>query len=160
LLRLKAGDWRKLAGLDWGQRRDLAEAWLRVIRASVVLRRRGAKTLERVAGSVAATGTVGNGDLDRARALARLVDAAASRSPVRTRCLERSVALSGMLARRGIPAVLRIGVRRTGADLEAHAWVECAGASLDPEHPESEPFEAFPAGFVEGSQKKNNRSFF
>jgi Transglutaminase-like superfamily len=46
--------------------------------------------------------------------------------PGDTRCLARSLVLTRLLARRGIPAKLVIGIR---ADPEflAHAWVECEG---------------------------------
>jgi hypothetical protein len=43
-------------------------------------------------------------------------------------CLTRSLALQGMLRRRGRPAVLRIGVAKpSGEPFEAHAWVEMEG---------------------------------
>jgi len=46
--------------------------------------------------------------------------------PGDTRCLARSLVLTRLLARRGIPAKLVIGARTTPEFL-AHAWVECAG---------------------------------
>ncbi len=45
-------------------------------------------------------------------------------------CLRQSLALQWLLARRGIPAELRIGVRKQTGALEAHAWVECAGQAI------------------------------
>ena len=40
-------------------------------------------------------------------------------------CLEQSLALKQMLARRGVAAALKIGVTRTASDnLGAHAWLE------------------------------------
>jgi Transglutaminase-like superfamily len=47
-------------------------------------------------------------------------------APGDTRCLTRSLVLTQLLARRGIPAKLVIGARAT-PDFLAHAWVECAG---------------------------------
>ncbi len=44
--------------------------------------------------------------------------------PGDTRCLARSLVLTRLLARRGIPAKLVIGVRAAPSFL-AHAWVEC-----------------------------------
>lgn len=43
-------------------------------------------------------------------------------------CLVQSLAAQTMLARRGYPARLRIGVAKDeGGRLKAHAWVECEG---------------------------------
>jgi|RhiMethySRZTD1v2_1073278.scaffolds.fasta_scaffold952793_2 transglutaminase superfamily protein len=49
--------------------------------------------------------------------------------PRETACLQRSVALSWMLRRRGIPADLEIGVRQT--PFESHAWVEVEGKVIN-----------------------------
>jgi hypothetical protein len=40
-------------------------------------------------------------------------------------CLRRSLALHGMLTRRGVPCVLRLGVRKEHQQLSGHAWLEC-----------------------------------
>jgi hypothetical protein len=53
------------------------------------------------------------------------------------RCLTTSLVLSAMLARRGIPATLVIGVRPH--PFGAHAWVEHNGRALLP--PATAPFE-------------------
>ncbi len=53
--------------------------------------------------------------------------------PGDTRCLRRSLVLTRMLARRGIPGRLVIGAR-TSPEFLAHAWVECSGVPvLSPE---------------------------
>ena len=44
-------------------------------------------------------------------------------------CLPRSLTLFVLLRRRGVPATLRIGVKRY--PFGAHAWVECLGEVLD-----------------------------
>lgn len=44
-------------------------------------------------------------------------------------CLPRSLTLYLLLRRRGVPATLRIGVKRY--PFGAHAWVECLGEVLD-----------------------------
>jgi transglutaminase superfamily protein len=62
--------------------------------------------------------------------VARLVDIAARHSPVRVGCLPRALALQWLLRRRGIEADLRLGVRKEGDRLDAHAWVEHAGTPL------------------------------
>lgn len=65
--------------------------------------------------------------LEAAR-LGRLVEAAGRSLPFRARCLQQSIALRRMLARRGIPAIVHLGVARDHADRvrpdeAAHAWV-------------------------------------
>lgn len=51
--------------------------------------------------------------------------------PTDTRCLARSLVLTGLLARRGISSQLVIGVA-PGATFRAHAWVEHAGYPVLP----------------------------
>lgn len=67
---------------------------------------------------------------------ARAVTIAARYGVFRPLCLTRSIALQSMLRRRGIQATVRVGARRKGGRLEAHAWVELEGAVLgdSPEH--------------------------
>ena len=70
--------------------------------------------------------------VERAARLGRAVVRMLSLLPGDTRCLVRSLVLTRLLARRGIPARLVIGARTAPAFL-AHAWVECDGvAVLDP----------------------------
>jgi hypothetical protein len=45
-----------------------------------------------------------------------------------TTCLAEAVACHALLLRHGHAAALRIGIRRGGGGLAAHAWVECNGA--------------------------------
>ncbi len=65
-----------------------------------------------------------------AERVARMVTLAAIHGPVRGTCLSRALLLWRMLVRRGIAAEIRFGVR-AGAAVEAHAWVEQDGRSLD-----------------------------
>jgi len=64
--------------------------------------------------------------------LARIVAIAAAHipSPISS-CLTRSLLLIWMLQQRGISAQLRIGVKFANGILEAHAWVEYAGAPIN-----------------------------
>ncbi len=55
--------------------------------------------------------------------------------PTDSRCLMRSLVLSSLLSRRGIPSRVVIGVR-PGEGFGAHAWVELEGHPLLPPHPE------------------------
>jgi len=67
----------------------------------------------------------------RAATIARAVDRAARRGIFRPKCLVRSMALHHMLERSGIhDSMIRIGVRREGDELLAHAWVEHMGITL------------------------------
>ena len=69
--------------------------------------------------------------LAEAQCVARAVSRAARFGLLRARCLVQAVALSRMLRARGIPgAVVRIGVRRTANEFDAHAWVELNGVAL------------------------------
>lgn len=51
--------------------------------------------------------------------------------PFRATCLRRALVLA-TIVRRHRPA-LRVGVTKTAGAVAAHAWLELAGASLDPE---------------------------
>ncbi len=70
----------------------------------------------------------GRETIDVGRA-ARLVDAVTSCYPNAT-CLKKSLILLRVLRKRGIPAELRLGVRKVDEDFSAHAWIECAGRTL------------------------------
>lgn len=64
--------------------------------------------------------------LVQARRLGRAVGRVLRLLPGDTRCLVRSLVLTRLLSRRGIPSTLVIGTR-TGPEFLAHAWVECHG---------------------------------
>jgi hypothetical protein len=68
---------------------------------------------------------------------ARWINAAARRHYVRGQCLHRSLVLYFWLQRGGLPGELRIGVRKAGGALQAHAWVtlgaHCVSDSDDPD---------------------------
>lgn len=82
------------------------------------------------------TGPFGVPELESARRLGWGVEVAARRGPWPANCLQRSLVLWFLLRRRGLPAELRIGVRRTpdtgtGGPLLFHAWVEQDGVVLN-----------------------------
>ena len=66
------------------------------------------------------------------REAAWAVAAVARRLPG-TLCLARSLALHALLRRSGFGSELRIGVARAQPGIAAHAWVECAGETLEDE---------------------------
>ncbi|MGA2163106.1 MAG: lasso peptide biosynthesis B2 protein [Solirubrobacteraceae bacterium] len=66
------------------------------------------------------------GALEEARSLGWIVVRTLRLIPGDTRCLARSLVLTRLLARRGIPSTLVIGAQ-PAPDFRAHAWVECDG---------------------------------
>jgi hypothetical protein len=70
------------------------------------------------------------GDIQAAHRLARLFHHAAARPPVGGSCIPRSLALARLLRLHGLPARVRVGLRRTGRGLAGHAWVEHHGTVL------------------------------
>jgi hypothetical protein len=74
----------------------------------------------------ASASAAGETTLAEARRLGRAVARTLALVPGDTRCLVRSLVLTRLLARRGIPAKLVIGAR-AAPEFVAHAWVEYAG---------------------------------
>jgi len=62
--------------------------------------------------------------------VARIVEIASRRGIIRAKCLPLSLTLQSLLAGSGVSADLRLGVRKYGGRLEAHAWVEHEGMAL------------------------------
>lgn len=65
------------------------------------------------------------------RTLGYAVNRIGALMPGESRCLMRSLVLTSLLSRRGIPSTLVIGVR-PGTAFAAHAWVEYQGEPLLP----------------------------
>lgn len=111
------------------ERLQLASEVLRAYaRVRWMLRRRGLdQTLAAVREPIARTGPsavpAGMQRLNALR-LGRVVVRTLRRLPGDTRCLTRSLVLTTLLAERGIPSRLVIGVR-PAPDFTAHAWLEC-----------------------------------
>ncbi len=61
----------------------------------------------------------------------RMVRAAEHYFPGQATCLEQSLLLWYLLQNQGIPATVRIGVRKQSEKFEAHAWVEHNGTALN-----------------------------
>lgn len=68
--------------------------------------------------------------LDIAGELHESVRVAARLVPFKAECLPRSIVLQRLLLRRGIPAVVRLGVGKAALQLHSHAWVEIAGQPI------------------------------
>jgi hypothetical protein len=67
----------------------------------------------------------------------RAIRSAELHGPATPNCLERSMVLWWLLRREGIRGELHIGARKSGTQLEAHAWVELVGQVLN-DHAEVE----------------------
>ena len=61
--------------------------------------------------------------------------AAVGRLPYSASCLDRSVYLWAVLHVRGVEGHIRLGIERTAAGIEGHAWVEVDGRPVN-ERPE------------------------
>jgi len=75
----------------------------------------------------------------------RVVKAAGHYGLVHPNCLEESLVLWYFLRLQNVPAALRIGVRKSQGQFEAHAWVEYLGTALNQgewTHPHYAAFEA------------------
>ncbi|HKW76708.1 MAG TPA: lasso peptide biosynthesis B2 protein [Terriglobales bacterium] len=62
---------------------------------------------------------------------AHMVNAADRHGLTHPSCLVKSLTLWWLLGRRGITSQLRVGIRKEGGKLEAHAWVEREGMALN-----------------------------
>lgn len=77
------------------------------------------------------------------QATARMVRVAARRGLTRAKCLEQSLVLRWLLLRQGIDARIFFGARKKAEQMQAHAWVEVDGISLDEDHDIHRPFSPF-----------------
>lgn len=57
--------------------------------------------------------------------IGRVVERVARLAPFRARCLQQAIAVRRMLARRGVPATVHLGIPPEGG--AAHAWVTTGG---------------------------------
>jgi hypothetical protein len=79
----------------------------------------------------------------RAAQTAHIVNLADRHGLVHPSCLAKSLALWWLLWREGIPADLRIGIRKENKKFEAHAWVERDGSALNEPEEHHRHFTAF-----------------
>lgn len=123
----------RVGRLSWGECRLFLAAYLRLTRICLALRVVGFKPVfdraERAGPGVPCP--PGADSLQRARLRARWLASAARRQLLPAHCLAQSLALHHWLRAEGVPSVLRIGVRKDGARLAAHAWVELGGVVVN-----------------------------
>lgn len=123
---------RKWRDLGWDERAGLAEAVLAVPAMALSLRVFG---FSRVRGWVDRTSARPAvrppTPADAVRVSVVSVNRVKQYSAFRGNCLSQSLALTWLLRRRGLSPALQLGVRLTGPQLDAHAWVEFEGRVLN-----------------------------
>jgi hypothetical protein len=128
--------WLKVWRLSQSERLLLAQSAFALPAVAVLIRIKGLRrcqaALARLTPVASPSGPEADGSGEqRARAVARMVGAAAAHGPFRANCLQQSVTLWWLLRRRGLHSDLRIGTRKGDECLEAHAWVEFRGVTLN-----------------------------
>ena len=122
--------WRALNGTD--RRRLLGLAFgLPVVELS--LRRLGARRTESWLSRAVKPGAIhppAAAELQQADRLAQLAAIAGRRGILQARCLSQAMLVRALLRRRGLDAVLQVGVRKDNGQFDAHAWVELDGHTL------------------------------
>jgi hypothetical protein len=87
-----------------------------------------ARLLERVSRATSHVRSMTPAEFHR---LMRFVAVAYEVLPLPATCLRRSIVLHALLVRRGAQSRFCLGVARTSASLDAHAWIECDGMTSD-----------------------------
>lgn len=122
--------WRALSGAD---RRTLLGLACRLPVVELSLRcvgaQRTASWLSRAIRPVAFHPPT-SAELQQADRLAHLAAIAGRRGILLAPCLSQSLLVRALLRRRGLDAVLRVGVRKDDAQFDAHAWLELDGNTL------------------------------
>ena len=114
-----------------------ATAWLALARLALVLFpfRVVAAHLGEVCTPAIAAGRMAQAGADpaeteTARTVGHAVRLMAGKVPFKAVCLQQGVAAKLMLRRRGIRSALHFGVAPKAAGLDAHAWLDTAGAKV------------------------------
>ena len=97
-------------------------------------------------------------DQERVERAARWVNTAARYPVPWARCLQRSIALCWLLDSRGVSPALRVGIRRSGDSIDAHAWVEHRGRIVNDTERVGVTFTAFSQPEVEPAQRVSDES--
>jgi len=131
---------KTLATMDPAHRDLMAEAAVSLAAARLALlafpfrkvaQRLGEPAPPEVAAARIAQMPSGQGDDDLANAVGWAVQRMAGYVPFKALCLQQAIAAKMMLRRRGVQSALHFGVAREGtAPLEAHAWLDTAGARV------------------------------
>ncbi|MFB2880451.1 lasso peptide biosynthesis B2 protein [Floridanema aerugineum] len=138
-------NWRKLKSLSWSELMLLIQALLLLPLVAFGIKCFG---FRRFYGSIANLNRRKDKGQERegiksARAIAKLVEIASRHGLYKPNCLQKSLLLWWLLQRRSIESELRIGVRKKGEILEAHAWVEYQGCVLNDRNDVDQRFAPF-----------------
>lgn len=147
--------WERYRRLSKSERHDLMLGFLLIPAATVFVRLIGvpqwkARTEQDLETSPESE-TIDAAQLREARTTARMIEAASRYGIMGGNCLSKSIALTWRLRRKGIRADLRIGARKTGEVLEAHAWVERSGQIVNDVADVRESFAAFEVPMTSGA---------
>lgn len=113
-------DLRHARGLSFRTWADLATAAAELALARIRLAARGANSL--IGDQAAPGGRDHDPMVDR---VAFAIPRVAARVPWKATCLVQAIAARHWLARKGVPAAIRLGVRKPpGKAIDAHAWLE------------------------------------
>src|SRR5215207_5385390 len=128
--------WRKLWRLSGSELLLLVQSGFALPAVAALIRIKGLRncqaSLARLTRAASHSGAEALGpDEQHARAVARMVRAAAAHGPFRANCLQQSVTLWWLLRRRGLESGIRSGTRKEGGRFDAHAWVEFQGLALN-----------------------------
>lgn len=143
--------WRKWRGLAWAERLMLLQAAALIVCARLWLPRIDFRAQP---GTVAERRSIplSAAELTRVRTIAHLVGIASNHCPQPVTCLPRSLALWWLLRWHGIPCELRLGATHRDGQLDAHAWVQCAGAPLGEEPAHLSRYVAFEQAVIPRSR--------
>jgi hypothetical protein len=124
---------RRALDLSWNDWAIVLQAWVWLLAVDLGLRVLSFGRLKRLLGVGGRTRPPADGDqaAGTIRELGRLVRIAGRYHLVPARCLQMSLVLQWLLARRGIVTEMRIGVRKAEDGLSAHAWLEHNGQPID-----------------------------
>jgi len=144
-IRDKLGAFARLPGHD---RLLLIRAWSLLFGVTIRLRLRSlngiwADCVRRATRHGRPEGDVPPEELER---VAWLVNVASRYHPLRPTCLTRTLSVAWLLAGRGVPTQLQIGIRRDARGLAAHAWLAYGGCPITPVPEDEEYHPLEPAG--------------
>lgn len=88
-----------------------------------LLRRRGFRETEKFLIRFSPGQSSQDANEDSVQRVARMVSIAAVKGPFKAKCLEQATSLWWMLGLMGIDSTIRLGVHKSAATLDAHAWV-------------------------------------
>lgn len=122
---------RKAWALSWTERLLLLESAALLLAVELGLKLLPLKNLMALLETGrSVNGTGASQDSVGAERMAYLLEIASRYLVPKATCLKKSLALYGLLNRKGIPAKLVIGAAKADGRLDAHAWVEHQGRVL------------------------------